>query len=261
MFIVWGRSSYRWRLGRVADYCPQCAEPRAMRVTQLRSYPHVYFIPLWLSRADFHLARCLSCRREYAFDPARFRSICRDRRATLEELADRTNPDLADQVAHRLDAIDRIRDGVADADERIAFMLEPVVLAACDIEKRKLKTHTDWWTGLAMTSFIPLPLLGAFIGDAIAPHADQGLFAGGFAGVVAALCLTCAAVVTDVRRFARRRIRTDLVPRLAELRPTLDDLERIAEHARGQRWTLAKHFRPAAVLDLLEERAIRPSSS
>jgi hypothetical protein len=244
MFIVWGQKAVTKKLGRVAQWCPLCQEARACTLREHRTVGHLYYIPLGRGTVQGHTVRCDTCREATPTDLGAYTAMSNDRRASLEQLVDATNPTLPDEIAQRLDAWDRALSGELSEDERLAMIAQPFLDIASSVEARASQLHIDARTGLAVFSlFITVP--AACIAASVLIKNDRTLLI----AIITLLLLLSSPVIylaaTDVRRFAKRRYRSHLHHRLAQLVPTLDELTEVIFRLRHAGLRVGRIFKPA----------------
>lgn len=253
MIIIWGRKIRRRHHGRRANFCPICRDVRAFRVTEVRSYPHLYYVTVGFGRAEAYERSCESCRLSLEAENEDITESIRDRHAVLDDLIARTNPKVADRWGSRLAMERRLAARQLTAEEREALVLEPFVLLAPEVELRKATTHLDWVSGLFL-----LLTVAATIGwivyvnspSASWVHPDHSVPIG--IGVFAAFGVAAlVAMFGDARRFARRVTLSKLVRALHPLGPTTEELERALAVCRARDLALGRLLKPAEVHDAI----------
>jgi hypothetical protein len=243
MFIIWGTSVRKRPIGRVADYCPWCRDARPFRIIRHSHHRHIYFIQVSRSHVDGHSRQCEQCGEVLAVDPAQYQSLGGHRKASLDALINQTNPGLKQQVAAAADLRRRAERGELAPEERLTALSEPLALLEMAISRRAERTHTDLWGGLSLLMLGIAPAIGLLIPRAL--FLDNAAHLIGFAiGTVAGL-VTCIVVMsTDVRRFTRRKIRHELIPSLAPLRPAESELNQLLEAMRMRAQRLPRYLDP-----------------
>jgi hypothetical protein len=100
MWLIWG-STGEWKdLGVVAERCPSCRLVGPCRIAGLAKGVHVYFIPV-ASAVTEAACTCGGCAHQFRCDSWRYKTYASPADAdlmTIEELAERTNPDLLDRL-------------------------------------------------------------------------------------------------------------------------------------------------------------------
>lgn len=257
MFIVWGTYVRKKKLGRVTDFCRGCGDARPLVVHEHRQCSHVYWIPLGRGTVIGHTGTCEACRREVDVDPDEYHGFSQERAATVEALCDQTNPSLPEQIAARLDALDRLAAGVASREERMRFIGEAVTDVISAYEKRASQAQFDAWACLGLLAMAVTPIVAYVVLDSYR-FSDAVLLYAAAAGFLAPTLIVVALVMTDGRRFFRRRIQPELVRLLVPLQPTSEELEQVREALRRQKLKIARRIDPVGLSALVkQQRAAR----
>jgi hypothetical protein len=245
MFIVWGRRAIRRKRGWVAEYCPQCAEARAFQFREHRMIEHLYFIPIGRGKLLGHSLRCVKCKIELDADPLAYPKRAKKRPATIEMLVDQTNPDLPVVMAQRLERQEAIRNGLADAKIRRTEMIELMTLMDAQLTRRFAHIHLDAMTVLGGLLIAALGVAAGWVASLIYPPSpanEHHLFA---ILIIFAVCVIAVAILAlgDVRRFYKRKIRSELLRAWAKWNSDAQDVEAVVKYAHATNMRLRKYLK------------------
>ena len=248
MFIIWGHRQRRKYLGRVAEECLQCEEPRAHRAYELQTVPHLYLIQIGRGTRLGEVVRCEQCKAEVGVEAGQYTGYTRDRSASLEDLVDQTHPMLPERIAQRLDMEERVAAGEATPRERMQLIHEALLPAYPAAERRGNSVHIDLWLALAGLAIVPAGVAGHFVGIALVQPtglwATTGPVWGTLVGAGVPGVVLLYLLATDPRRHFRRKTRPAVIRRLAPLQPELAEIEAAAQHYKTQGARLGKLIKP-----------------
>lgn len=61
MLIIWGTKIVRTPVGRVADFCAVCRQPRPFKLVGVRKVDHIYYVPIGKRKLVGHEMACEEC--------------------------------------------------------------------------------------------------------------------------------------------------------------------------------------------------------
>ncbi len=252
--LIFGQRTVRKKLGHVAEYCPFCDDLKPAAATRLRRVAHFYFLPLGRGNEGGTVVLCVSCNSPLLPTTQTYpgRSL---HSGDLDALVHETNPALPDWYASRLALEDLLLDAEATSHERLGYLHRVVNEVAPAIDARTRRTHVDRVAGIGcvgailMASCVPTLILSIVLGA----QGPSGQAHRPVADVVIWVCMSLAALlgvytayrlVTDARRFVRRRVMAALVPRLALVQPTDTELADAHTLARAVSVKASRYLRP-----------------
>ncbi len=256
MIIIYGKRQYSKRRGRVAEFCPICRAVRSCNVTEICSVTHLYYLPLSRPKTEAYRVLCEQCKSLIADDVADYISLSKDKRLSLADLIERTNPAAEDTAIHQLTLEERAASGDLSVDERYDLLNKPFLLVAPQFELRKARIHVDRRSAawLLMTFVAPwLLLIPAFTVQS--PAAHRVLLYAGLMLAAFSLLMLIHSLATDPMRFLNRRYRRFIAESFAEIDPTHEELKMVLSALRSQGVALGRKLRPEWVLEAI--RALR----
>lgn len=227
--IVHGTKRVERRIGYVADFCPVCRCPQAMRLLRIGLASHIYFISIGGGKLVAHLAECLSCGVQTVTDPLRYASVEKRPAADLERLIESTFPNLRTAYAERLALEEDIRKNphALPADVRMEFVVEPFRLLNPMAEQRfQNSTQMDKQSGIGCLATILIPVLLVWAAHLIGKgDSDMALYVALGAGGVIFLY-----TMVQLHLAPGRYVRGKMIPILAKaLRPLEPSKEELAD--------------------------------
>ncbi|MBM3465259.1 MAG: zinc-ribbon domain-containing protein [Armatimonadetes bacterium] len=136
MFVIFGTKGREEPRGIVAEHCPSCGGPRPFNVIEHYEVGHIYYIPLGNGSKKGVGLRCVECRSEFHFNPHKYAAVLPAsvaRGCSFEELIERTNPRLAEQLG-LADAASRPTQ-VVGAAEAVSQAAVPTACAKCGYQR------------------------------------------------------------------------------------------------------------------------------
>lgn len=252
MILIWGRKVTRKQLGRVADFCPICREPKPHRIWRIGTVPHFYWIPVWRSRLEDHEVECEDCGTQRLEDIGCFVAVSKDPTADLQSLISQTRPSFLSEIAGRLEFEQRVRSGRLEPDERLGALVEPFQLLESEIAPRTMQTQIDRQTVvgcLVTVLLLAVVLIAAFNSDRETGNALSIVAA---VVLIAGIAWFVFSTVTDPARFVRRELHPRLVRALAPLRPSREELTQVAQGLRSMNLVLGKKLNMDRLWDDLQ---------
>ena len=252
--IIWGTTTKRLRMGRVADFCPICRSIRPFLLRCIRHNSHVYFIPLGSGTVLGHTMQCESCSAVLQTDATRYAGVSDDGALDLNGLVQRTHPDLIEECAARLEVERQLSLGrKLDEELRSYLIKEPFHILNAQAELRAAQAHFDVYSALTPLLTIALLIavgfvLSAWPGLMYSETRNGILITLGLVG----LLVTIVFLATDVRRFIRKRIQPLLVRSLQTLNPTREEITDALSHLKSFGLTLGRKLSPGSLYDALQ---------
>lgn len=184
-------------------------------------------------------------------DPSQYRSIAQERGIDLVDLAEMTHPNIDLKYSERFDLEDRISQGTLTAEERIAMLFEPFLILEPRVQKRCHDVNIDVQTGLL--GAITIALIVTFVIAAFATTTGAGSIYSRLAWITAGVGFITVifSMITDSRRFIRRKVFPTLATALHPLKPTSDELDSTIQRLQEARTKIGKKIRPQELHDFL----------
>jgi hypothetical protein len=228
MFIVWGKTIKRQKLGFVADYSAFCRELRTFEVKRVGRASHVYYISFGEGELLGYERTCQDCNSAFETLPDHYRGMSRDRRPPLELITE-TFPNYFTAYQEQVDAEKKVRNhpSTLTPNERRARLWEPCAIIAQSMQYKLKSMQLDGQVGLAFAAL--LPIIWVFIvieGMLRAPEAaeDPRFF---LAGLFISLGIIGWKMIGSGRRYLLKHAVPPLVRSLAPLRPSRQEIEEV----------------------------------
>ena len=211
MFIVWGKTIKRKKLGFVADYCAVCRDLRTFQVSRVGSASHVYYISFGQGDLVGYERTCGVCSTPVEADTSRNPEMARTSRPATDLISE-TFPNYYTVYREAIERDKKLRDtpSLLTPAERKARMREPFLLIAPIAQQKLASTQWDWRVLVAIFSFAPIfGVLGAVAGLFKGPDGEPSeMF------IIAGLVLWLGYVVYEVAMSSRRYLLKHAVPPL-----------------------------------------------
>lgn len=241
MIIFWGKRTVQKRLGRVADWCDLCREPRAFEVTEYREVSHIYLIALDKGTVSHHEKTCETCGSASIANPNFYLTISDDPNATLEQLFAATNPKLVERNRGKIDQIEKVKSGELTAEQRTEAIVDALRNVLPQIDRRVKATCFDVYSSIGCGGMITLIVLNPLLwaNGFSRPVRDGLLYAAGML-----LLWTVYLVLTDASRYAERVLFPRIVPQLKPVNPTEQELREALQRLRKRGFKGASKISP-----------------
>ena len=247
MFIVWGRRVNRKKIGYVADFCPMCREPQAFLLRSISAYRHVYYIPTTSSESLGFERICQGCKLALQGAPKYYKASSK-KPVNVEDIVRTSFPTLREHYADRLRIEDALRKDpfALSNDLRYALVEQPFKILSPLVLLRR--TSLDWVVAAALVAGFSLLFLAPTHIDTLHIDNQEAVF-----GVMggAGLILFVGSMVTEPRRYIKRKIVPRIANTLAPVRPTEAEINAVRGRMRGAKQKIAS-LRASQLLKAIE---------
>ena len=255
MFIVWGKSIKRKKLGFVADYCAVCRDLRTFQVTRIGSASHVYYISFGQGELVGYERTCGVCSTPVEADTSRYPDMSPTRRPATDLISE-TFPNFYSVYRETIERDRKVRDTPSQLTpaERKARMREPFLLIAPVAQQKLASIRVDWRVLVSIFSFAPIFWVMGLIAKLVGgPYQEDPSPNWIIAGLVLWIGFVFWEIFMSSRRYLLKNAAPQLAASLAPLKPSKTEIERILQELRQHKLKLAK-LRPADLLELIEQR-------
>ena len=258
MFIVWGKTIKRQKLGFVADFCAVCRDLRTFEVKRVGSASHIYYISFGQGDLVGFERTCEVCATPVDAVPDTYLSMA-DHKRPASELISETFPNYYTVYRTVLERERKVRDtpSLLSPEERRARMREPFLVIAPLAQQKLASIRVDWRVVLAVLACVPIFWILAGVTRLVAgPYEEPGIN-----WILAALALWAGLVFWEIfmssRRYLLKNAAPQLAASLAPLKPSESEIERILKELRQHKLKLAK-LRPSDLLERIEQLRTNP---
>jgi len=253
MFIVWGKTIKRKKLGFVADYCAVCRDLRTFQVSRVGSASHVYYISFGQGDLVGYERTCGVCSTPVEADTTRYPDMSRTSRPATDLISE-TFPNYYSVYREVIERDRKLRDtpSLLTPQERQARMREPFMLIAPIAQQKLASTQWDWRVLVAIVSFIPLfsvlaAIAGLFTADDQEPNETYI-----FVGIALWVAYMIYEVVMSSRRYLLKHAVPPLAASLLPLKPSVAEVSAIVDECKRAKLKLGK-LRAQDLLDRMEQ--------
>jgi len=253
MFIVWGKTIKRQKLGFVADFCAVCRDLRTFQVKRIGSASHVYYISFGEGDLVGYERTCESCATPFDAVPDTYTGMAKASRPP-SELISETFPNYYTVYRELLERERKVRDtpSLLTPAERRARMREPFIVIAPLVQQKLASIQVDWRVGLAVLSFVPIFwVIGSISRWITGPDQDPSLN-----WIFSGLALWAGLVFWEIFMSGRRYLLKNAVPQLAAslapLKPLDSEVSRILDELKQHKLKLGK-LRPSDLLERIDQ--------
>jgi hypothetical protein len=254
MFIVWGKTIKRQKLGFVADFCAVCRDLRTFQVKRIGSASHVYYISFGEGDLVGYERICGVCATSVDAVPDTYTGMAKTRRPA-SELISETFPNYHTVYRELLERERKVRDtpSLLTPEERRARMREPFLVLAPLAQQKLAAIQVDWRVMLAVFSFVPIFwVLGVVARWVNGPNQDDP----GMNWLIGALavwgCLVAWEILSSSRRYLLKNAAPPLAASLAPLKPTESEIDRILKELKQHKLKLGR-LRASDLLERIEQ--------
>jgi len=253
MFIVWGKTIKRQKLGFVADFCAVCRDLRTFKVQRVGSASHVYYISFGQGDLVGYERTCEVCATPVDAVPDTYTGMADDKRPA-NELIGETFPNYYTVYRELLERERKVRDtpSLLSPKERRARMREPFLVIAPLAQQKLASIQVDWRVVLAVLACIPIFSILGIVSRAIGgPYNDDPSPTLIMTGLALWAGLVFSEIFMSSRRYLLKKAAPQLAAALAPLKPSESELDRILEELKQHKLKLAK-LRPSDLLERIE---------
>lgn len=247
MFVFWGTTKTKKKLGYVADFCPVCRIVTPLQVTRIGVGEHLYGVSLGKGKLVGHEGVCLICQTRLGIDATTYDFIATTAGEGIDSLLYRTFPKLKEVRAARLALERQVVEGTLAPADRQMLLMEPFHLFSDLAESHftgnvQVGGRGGWGClGTFVTAFLVFMIGNAFV---MYPEARSTLSA-----VVGYILLTGGLVSVVLMIFEPGRIfRCKMLPSLAKalrpLKPTQDEIADALARFKRSGYKLGKKLKP-----------------
>jgi hypothetical protein len=254
MFIVWGKTIKRQKLGYVADFCAVCRDLRTFQVTRIGSASHLYYISFGQGDLVGYERTCEVCSTPVEAIPDTYLDMARLNRPAAELISE-TFPNYYTVHREVLERERKVRDtpSLLTPAERNARMREPFIVIAPLAQQKLASIQLDWRVVLAFFSVAPIFWVIGVISHWInGPYVDDPSLNFIMAGLALWAGLTFWQLFSANRRYLLKNAAPPLAAALAPLKPSESEIGRILEELKQHKLKLGK-LRPSDLLERIEQ--------
>lgn len=255
MFIVWGKTIKRQKLGFVADYCAVCRDLRAFEVKRVGSASHVYYISFGQGALVGYERTCQSCNTAFEAVPDRYSGMAKESRPG-NELISETFPNYYTVYREVIERERKVRDNpsLLTPAERRTRMREPFGVVAQAVQQKLSSTQVDGRVWLAVGAFVPLLwAIGSLVRLVAGADNENAATRGALVGLALGLGLIVSQIVTSARRYVLKTAVPPLAESLAPLRPSAAEITDILQELRQRKFKLGSKLRATDVTERIEQ--------
>jgi hypothetical protein len=253
MFIIWGKSIKRRKLGYVADFCAVCRDLRTFKVERIGSASHLYYISFGQGDLVGYERTCEVCASSVEAVPTTYLDVSKTRRPA-NELISETFPNYYTANRELIERERKVRDtpSMLSPEERRARMREPFLIIAPLAQQKLASIHVDWRVVLAVFSFVPIFWLLGAVSHWLNPNQDDP----SMNWLISALVVWGGFVFSEIfmssRRYLLKNAAPPLAASLAPLKPSASEIERILKELKQHKLKLGK-LRATDLLERIEQ--------
>ena len=254
MFIVWGKTIKRQKLGFVADFCSVCRDLRTFQVRRIGSASHVYYISFGQGDLVGYERTCEVCATPVDAVPDTYTGMSKTFQPA-SELISETFPNYYTVYRALLERERKVRNtpSLLTPEERRARMREPFMVIAPLAQQKLSSIQVDWRAGLAVFSFVPIFWVIGLVSKWLnGPDQMDPSLNWIFAGLALWAGLVFSEIFSSSRRYLLKNAAPQLATSLAPLRPTESEIDRILQELQQHKLKLGK-LRPTDLLERIEQ--------
>jgi hypothetical protein len=211
-----------------------CREPQAFLLRSVSAYNHVYYVRTSSESSGFERI-CQGCKLALQGAPKYYKAS-ESKPVRVEDIVRTSFPTLREHYADRLRIEETLRSDPFSLpkDLRYALVEQPFKVLSPLVQFRR--TSLDWVVATALIAGFSLLFSAPTLADAL--HIDnQEMMFGVMGGT--GLILFIASMVTEPRRYIKRRIVPRLANTLAPVHPTEAELGAVLQRMRGAKQKIA----------------------
>ena len=256
MFIVWGKTIKRQKLGYVADYCAVCRDLRAFQVKRIGSASHVYYISFGEGDLVGYERICQACTTAYEAVPDTYSGMSKESRPGVE-LVSETFPNYYSVYREVIERERKARDtpSLLTPAERRSRLREPFGVVAQVVQQKLASTQVDKRVWLAVAAFIPMAWgVGALGKLFINPDDENAGMRWMLFCVTAWIVLVVSQLVTSGSRYVLEKAVPPLAHALAPLRPSEAEINDILQELRHHKLKLGSKLQAFDLTEAIEKQ-------
>ena len=254
MFIVWGKTIKRQKLGFVADYCGVCRDVRGFLVKRIGSASHVYYISFGEGDLVGYERICQQCSTAFEAVPDTYSGMAKESRPG-SELIPETFPNYYAVYRELIERERKVRDtpSLLTSGERRARLREPFGIVAQVVQQKLASVQVDGRVWIAVAAFFPLLwVLGALGGVFIDPDNENAMVRWMLACSAVSLALVIWQLMGSARRYVLKHAVPPLVNALAPLRPAEEEITDILQELKQRKFKLGSKLEAADITQAIE---------
>lgn len=214
VFIHFGEKTGRFKVGRVAAFCPICRDVAVHRLVSVRKQMHVQGLGIGRGKELHEETTCEVCGLLRAVESGGFVGFSRPRdKHSLEQVIERSRPNLMEEFAERFEIESRL-DRLTPA-EREALISEAFASVNYMFQLKSGEILKDVWIAVLLAAFMGSLVCFGLLAGAQVPHPVWPWIAIGFT-VASFLAIIWRGAGTR-KRYARRVIAPMLAKCLAPM--------------------------------------------
>ncbi len=255
MFIVWGKTIKRQKLGFVADYCAVCRDLRAFQVKRVGSASHVYYISFGEGDLVGYERTCQACNTAFEAVPDTYAGMAKESRPG-NELISETFPNYYTVYRELIERERKVRDtpSLLTPAERRARLREPFRVVAPIVQQKLSSTQVDWRVWLAFAAFVPILWgIGALVRLVAGADNENAVTRGALVGLALGVGLIASQTFTSARRYVLKSAVPPLATALAPLRPSEAEISDILKELKQHKLKLGSKLLATDVTEKIEQ--------
>jgi hypothetical protein len=255
MFIVWGKTIKRQRLGFVADYCAVCRDLRGFKFNRIGSASHVYYISFGEGDLVGYERICQVCKTAFEAVPDTYSGMAREPRSGTELISE-TFPNYYAVYRELIERERKVRDtpSLLSPSERRARLREPFGVVAQLAQQKLASIQIDGRVWLAIGAFFPLMWILNAIGELfIDPDDETGIARWMLGCAVLCVGLIVSQLITSGRRYVLKIAVPPLAHALAPLRPSEAEIAGVLQELQEHKLKLGSKLRAADLTTRIEQ--------
>jgi hypothetical protein len=255
LFIVWGKTIKRQKLGYVADYCGVCRDLRAFHIKRVGSASHVYYISFGDGELVGYERTCQACNTAFDAAPETYTGMSKVARPG-NELISETFPNYYTVYREVIERERKVRDtpSLLTPAERRARLREPFRVLAPIVQQKLASTQVDGRVWMAIAAFIPLLwAIGSLVRLVAGADDENAATRWALVGMTLGVGLIVSQLVTSGRRYVLKNAVPQLAQALASLRPSQVEITDILAELKQHKLKLGSKLRATDVTTRIEQ--------
>jgi hypothetical protein len=255
LFIVWGKTIKRQKLGFVADYCGICRDLRAFQVKRVGSSSHVYYVSFGQGDLVGYERTCQTCNTAFDAVPDTYSGMAKESRAG-NELISETFPNYYTVYRELIERERKVRDtpSLLTPAERRARLREPFRVLAPIVQQKLSSTQIDGRVWIAIAAFVPLLWATGSLVKLFAGADENTATRWALIAMTLGAGLIVSQLITSSRRYVLRNAVPQLVRALAPLRPSEAEIADILQELKQYKLKLGSKLQPSDVTTGIEQQ-------